>query len=158
MPETILYPLIGFEGKMYIGPAGKESPTDTGMILAENIKDPSFTYGFTDIEATLRRHQGTKAYAKGELDIEITFNMPDVKDPDQARAPDTAILLESLKNRKSPITIIMLDETGGEGIIGDFELFSGDKSEENDDQQAFDVTAKPSAAGRGAWWYEPPVS
>jgi hypothetical protein len=46
----------------------------------------------------------------------------------------------------------MLDEESGEGIIGDFELFGGDKSEEDDDLQAFEIEAKPSVAGRRVQW------
>jgi hypothetical protein len=50
----------------------------------------------------------------------------------------------------------MIDETGGEGPMGDFELFGGDKSEEDENLQAWEIEAKPSAAGRKLGWYTTP--
>jgi hypothetical protein len=66
---------------------------------------------------------------------------------------DAALILQSLRSRHMPLTIIMLDKEDGEGIIGDFELLGGDKSEEDENVQEFEIEAKPSAAGRKVEWY-----
>jgi hypothetical protein len=52
-----------------------------------------------------------------------------------------------------PLTIIMLDKTGGEGPIGDFEIMSGNKAEEDESAQEFEIECKPSVAGRAVGWY-----
>lgn len=150
------YLLMGFEGEIYIGPPGKSSPKDEGMILADIIRNPKYSLKYTDVDATLRRHKGTKAYIKGMLDLTINFTLPNLKKlADKSRSPDVALLLTSLRERRSPLTIIMVDEEGGEGPMGDFELFGGDKSEEDENLQEWQVEAKPSAAGRQVGWYTP---
>ncbi|MDR1922796.1 MAG: hypothetical protein LBQ66_00360 [Planctomycetaceae bacterium] len=147
--------LMGFEGNFYVGPVGLSTPNAVGMLLSESIREPKYGYEYSDVDATLRRHRGRKAHMKGLLDVEITFTLPNEKNDDGTRPADTALILESLRGRHTPITIIMLDEEGGEGLIGDFELFSGDKSEADDDVQAWEITARPSAAGRKVDWYPP---
>ncbi|MDR1493140.1 MAG: hypothetical protein LBT05_10515 [Planctomycetaceae bacterium] len=147
---------MGFEGKFYVGPSGKESPTASGMILADSVRNPQYTWQYTDVDATLRRHNGIKAYIKGMLDVSITFTLPNEKLASGSRSADAQLILDALRNRHTPITIIMLDVTGGEGLIGDFELFSGDKSEEDENLQEWTIEAKPSAAGRAVSWYETP--
>lgn len=149
------YMLMGFEGNIYVGPAGKTKPDDEGMMLADSIRNPKYGWKYTDVDGTLRRHRGVKAYIKGMLDVVVNFTLPNLKNDDGTRPEDVALMLESLKNRRKPITIIMVDEEGGEGIIGDFELFGGDKSEEDENLQAWEIESKPSAAGRKVGWYEP---
>ncbi len=161
MPKDTIqdqYLLMGFEGKIYVGPAGKTSPKDEGMMLADSIRNPKYSWKYTDTDATLRRHGGVKAFIKGMLEVVVNFELPNLKNNDGTRPADIALMLHSLKNRRAPITIIMVDEEDGEGIIGDFELFGGDKSEEDENLQAWDVEAKPSAAGRKVGWYEPPTN
>jgi len=143
------YITMGFEGAFYVGPRGGTSPDAVAMILAECIRNPKLTYSYSEVDATLRRHQGVKAYQKGLLDVTITFTLVNLK----PRTADLALMLNSMLGRRQPITIIMLDEAGGEGIIGDFELFGGDKTEEDEDVQAWEITARPSAAGRKVQWY-----
>jgi hypothetical protein len=149
------YLLMGFEGKIYVGPAGCTSPTESGMMLADSIRNPKYSWKYSDVDATLRRHNGVKAFIKGMLEVGINFTLPNLKNTDGTRPSDVALMLQSLKERRCPITIIMIDEEDGEGIIGDFELFGGDKSEEDENLQAWDIEAKPSAAGRKVDWYAP---
>jgi hypothetical protein len=149
---------MGFEGKMYVGPAGKTSPNDTGMVLADSIKDPQYSYQYSEVDATLRRNNGRKAYQKGILDVSISFTLPNEVTTGSNRTADSQLILNSLRNRHQPITIIMLDHDGGEGLIGDFELFSGDKSEEGENLQEWTIEAKPSVEGRPVDWYETPTS
>jgi len=153
MAETVQvqYPVMGFEGKFYVGPKGSTGPS--GMILAENVRNPKYSYKFSEVDATTRRHAGTKAYAKGMLDVEITFTLPNLKNDDGSRPADLALIFSSLHDRRMPISICMLDEEGGEGILGDFEILGGDKSEEDEDIQNIEVTAKPSVGGRKVEWY-----
>jgi hypothetical protein len=148
------YMTMGFEGKFYVGPKGCKSPTDPGVILADSVRNPKYSYKYGDVDATLRRHMGTKAYMKGMLDVGVSFTLPNLKNDDGTRPADTALILESMRERRQPLTIIMLDEEGGEGIIGDFELFGGDKSEEDENLQEWEIEAKPSAAGRKVEWYD----
>ena len=145
------YLLMGFEGKIYVGPAGSRSPDS--MILADSIRNPKYSWKYSDVDATLRRHQGVKAFIKGMLEVAINFTLPNLKNEDGSRPPDIALMLESLKERRKPIAILMIDEEDGEGIVGDFELFGGDKSEEDENLQAWDIEAKPSAAGKKVQWY-----
>jgi hypothetical protein len=147
---------MGFQGKFYVGPKGCTSHTAVGMVLAENVRNPSYSYSFSDVDATTRRHMGTKAYAKGMLDVEITFTLPNLKNDDGTRPADLALIFASLQSRRMPLTIIMLDEDGGEGPIGDFEILGGEKSEEDEDIQNIEVTAKPSVGGRRVEWYSAP--
>ena len=158
MPEQIAYLTMGFEGDMYIGPAGCTSHTDPQMMLAGSVKDPKYTYGYSDVDATLRKHRGNKAYQKGILDVIISFTLPNLEHDDGTRPADVALILASLRNRRMPLTIIMLDKDGGEGPIGDFEIFGGDKSEESENAQEFEIEAKPSVAGRAVDWYTAPVT
>ena len=155
MPTSALegqYMTMGFEGKFYVGPKGSTSPT--GMILADSVRNPKYSYKYSEVDATLRRHEGVKAYMKGLLDVSISFTLPNLKNDNGGRPADTALILESLKSRRQPIAICMLDEESGEGIIGDFELLGGDKSEEDENLQEWEVEAKPSASGRKVTWYE----
>ena len=144
--NTNEYPVMGFDGKMYVGPAGSTSISE--MILAECVKDPKYSYKYDEVDATTRKHGGVKAVAKGILDISVSFTLPNVK----SSAPDRALIMASLQSRRTPIAICMLDEEDGEGIFGDFELLGGDKSEEDASIQQFEVEAKPSVAGRPVKW------
>ena len=139
---------MGFQGQFYVGPKGSTDPST--MILADTVRNPKYTYQYGEVDATLRRHAGTKAYMKGLLDVSISFTLPIMQDES---SPSHALILASLQSRKMPIAICMLDSEGGEGIIGDFELFGGDKSEEDENLQEFEVSAKPSAAGRKVEWF-----
>jgi len=143
---------MGFEGAFYVGPAG--STSIASMILAENVRNPKYSYKFDEVDATTRRHKGTKAYAKGMKDVGISFTLPNLKNDDGSRPADLALILESLHNRRKPLAICMLDEDGGEGIFGDFEILGGDKSEEDEAIQEFEVEAKPSVGGRAIAWTE----
>jgi hypothetical protein len=148
--------LKGFEGKLYIADIQYQCTihTDTHVLLAEKIREPKYSYQYANIDATMRVHKGTKAYTKGVLDISIAFTLPIVKNDNGSYPTDTALMMECLLNRNKPITIFMLDEQNGKGIWGDFELYGGEKSEADDDLQAWDVTAYPSAVGRGVDKYE----
>jgi hypothetical protein len=153
--DKIAYVTMGFEGDLYVGPAGCTSPTDPQMMLAGSIKDPKYSYGYSEVDATLRKHRGNKAYQKGLLDVSVSFTLLNLYDDDGKRPADVALFLAALRSRRKPLTIIMLDKEGGEGIIGDFEVLSGDKSEGSEDAQAWDIECKPSvASSRKVDWYE----
>ena len=119
-------PVMGFEGKIYVGPRGTTSLTN--MILLEDVKDPTYTYKFDEVEVNTRRHGGNKVYAKGLKDVGISFTLPNIK----PAGPAVALVLQALHNRRMPIAIAMLDEEGGEGPFGDFEILGGDKAEETE--------------------------
>ena len=158
MPEQIAYTTMGFEGDMYVGPAGCTSHTDPKMVLAGSVRNPKYEYGYSEVDGTLRKHRGSKAVSKGMLDVAISFSLPNLIHDDGTRPADTALILESLRSRRKPLTIIMLDKEGGEGPIGDFEIMSGSKSEEDESAQEFEIEAKPSAAGRRVDWYKAPAT
>ena len=142
-------PVMGFEGKIYVGPRG--TTTLTNMILLEDVKDPTYTYKFDEVEVNTRRHGGNKVYAKGMRDIGISFTLPNIK----PAGPAVALVLQALHNRRMPIAIAMLDEENGEGPFGDFEILGGDKAEDGSSMQELSVEAKPSVAGRKVGWYTP---
>jgi len=149
MPFTYGTPLMGFEGKFYVGPAGSTSPAN--MTLADTVRNPKYSYKFSDVDATLRRHMGIKAYIKGMLDVTVSFTLPIMINESSA---SHALITNALKSRRMPIAICMISDEDGEGIIGDFEVFGGDKSEEDENLQEFEVECKPSAAGRPVSWYQ----
>ena len=144
--STNQYMTMGFEGAMYVAPRGATSTS--GMTLAGSVKNPKVTYSYDEVDASLRRHRGLKVVQKGMLDITINFTLPNIK----PRSADAALIFASMMDRRQPISICMLDEEGGEGFIGDFELLGGDKSEENENAQEWEITAKPSAVGNGVRW------
>jgi hypothetical protein len=153
---------MGFEGKFYVGLYDPDDPCtsqdDPRMVLAESIRNPKYSYKFDEVDVTLRKHRGTKAYQKGMLDISLSFSLPNMNDLPVEQIPaDAALILMSLRDRHMPLTIIMLDKEFGEGIIGEFELLGGDKSEEDANVQEFEIEAKPSAAGRKVEWYVSPL-
>jgi hypothetical protein len=127
------------------------------MMLADSIRNPKYSWGYSEVDATLRRHEGAKAYMKGMLEVSISFTLPNEKNTDGTRPPDTTLLLKAMRERHYPITIIMVDEANGEGPVGDFELFGGDKSEEDENLQAWEIDAKPAGAGRKVDWYTTPA-
>jgi len=139
MPTTTSndYMVMGFEGQFYVD-----------GVLAESIRNPKYSYQYSDVDATLRKHKGVKAYAKGMLDISVSFTLPNIK----PRQPDAVIILAALKDRRKTVKIKMLDEEGGEGIEGDFILLGGDKSEEDENVQEWEIEAKPAAAGNPVEW------
>ena len=134
---------MGFEGAFYVGPRGSNATQ-----LAESIRNPKLTYTYSEVDVTTRKHKGTKAYQKGLLDVTITFTLPNIK----PRTADAALIFASLMDRKQPIAIRMLDEPGGEGVFGDFELFGGDNSQEDENVQEWEITARPSSSGKPVEW------
>ena len=134
MSTQIMHAVMGFEGKFMVGP-----PTGAMTELTE-VRDPSIEITYTEVDVTTRRQRGMKAYQKGLKDVTVKFTLP-IFDPPSAAA---AIVLNSLQERRSPLKIEM--ESDGIGFNGLFELFSASKSEEGDNVQAWEITAKPSAA------------
>ncbi|MDR1478141.1 MAG: hypothetical protein LBJ00_04290 [Planctomycetaceae bacterium] len=145
---------MGFEGKMYI--ALGLGITDTkNMTEFEHVKDPKIGIAFDDVEVTLRIHKGVKAYEKGLVDYPISFSCPNVKDvtilnniTSYSEPEDIGIIKTALFARHQPISIMMVDPDG-DGFVGDYYVFTGDKTEEAADAQQFECEAKPSGVGKG---------
>jgi hypothetical protein len=141
---------MGFEGAFYVGPRG--TSTLTGMILLEDVHSVKYTHKFDEVEIPTRKHKGNKAYAKGKRDWGVSFTLPVMKPP----SPAVALILAALHDRRMPIAICILDEKGGEGPFGDYEIFGGDMSQNDDGIDEMEVEAKPSGVGRPVEWFQAP--
>lgn len=158
--ETVVK--MGHEGRLYLGPAGiVPLPGKTGVVELIHVKDVKYTYSFGQVDATMRKHRGTKASTKGALEISISFLVenvliPGVGNAAGTRPEDVKKILDALFARHKPVSLLMLDQPlalGGTGPCGDFELFPSDKSETDDAVQEWSVAAHVSAEGGGAGWY-----
>ena len=154
------YAMHGFEGDIYIAAAGTTpTPGAAGTIKLEHIREVTYTWGYGESDSQVRKHKGVKTYAKGSLDISINFTLVNMMIPPETqggaftRPPDVERVLEALRNRHDPISILMLDKDDGEGPCGDIEIFAGDKAEGDEDLQSWAITARPTVEGRGVGWY-----
>jgi hypothetical protein len=145
---------MNFEGKLYIGPAEAQSPTGTGMILAENIRNVQIQYNDAEVDATLRRHEGNKAYVRGVRDFSATLDLANIKNEDGTRPADIAFLLNARDSRRFMFSAFFLDENNGEGPFGDFIAFFGNGGEGDEDADKWSLTLRPAAFGRKLDWYE----
>jgi hypothetical protein len=167
------YMTLNFEGKLYIAPYSSTSPItspyasvtenggftlNTGAILAANIRNPQIHYADTEIDATLRRHLGNKAYVRGMRDFNATLELANLKLDNGTRPPDVALLLSALNDRRKLITAFFIDEELGEGPFGDFLLFFGDGGGEDDGVNMWNITMRPAAFGRALDWHETEVT
>jgi hypothetical protein len=167
MPErTSLDFVMGFEGNIYIGPAGSTLHTATGVVLFKNIKDPKIKSSYEEVDATMRRHRGDKAYLHGMRDIEVSFTMFNIKDivetinvdgevtdTEIKRPADVQLAYDAMFTRNKAVTLFLIDKAGGEGFYGDALLFADEKKEESGEVQQWEVKAKPSAHGTGFHTY-----
>jgi hypothetical protein len=142
---------MDFEGKMYVGASGAAAPTD--LILAENIRNVKIAYNDAEVDATLRRHEGNKAYVRGVRDFSVTLDLANIKNDDGTRPADIQFFLDSLNNRRKMFTAFFLDEAGGEGPFGDFICFFGDGNDGDEEAGKWSLTLRPAAFGRKVDWY-----
>ena len=122
------------------------------MMLLEDVSNVKYTYKFDEVPMSIRKHKGNKVVAKGALDVGVSFTLPNIK----PRSAAAALVYQALHSRRMPIAICMLDEAGGEGPFGDFEILGGDKNEEQESAQEIEVEAKPAAVGRKVEWFTAP--
>jgi hypothetical protein len=149
---------MGFEGKLYVGEPGSIYISE--MILCKNIKDVKITPAeFEEIDATLRRHGGNKAYLKGVKDIKISFTLANmitqtttseegvITDESEDHPEDVKKILEALYSRKKAVTFLAIPKVNGKGLRGDFLVFGKEKTEGEDEAQVWECEAKPAAFG-----------
>ncbi len=155
---TLTNTLMAFEGNMYIGAAGSGSISTTGMTWAENISELKLPSpgSFGEVEHTLKKHKGQKAYQKGPRDWIISFNISKEYTTTtvdnvttRSYASDVQMILNALQSRQ-PIHILLEDFEGGEGPVGDFLLFGSDYGDQ--DAQIIPVVAKPYAGAPAIKW------
>ena len=164
---TLTNTLMGFEGNMYVGAAGSGATSSSGMTLAENVSELKLpapgSYG--EVEHTLKKHKGQKAYQKGMRDWIINFSVskervtttttssdnPPVTTTTTSYAPDVQMILDALHSR-TPIHLLLEDFEGGEGPVGDFLLFGSEYSGSGEEAQIVPIVAKPYAGAPAVQW------
>lgn len=155
--SSISIPMLGFEGRVYVGAAGSgDSPA--ALTEAVNIRNVKYGWSFGEVDATLKKHRDKKAYLKGMADCVITFDLANVEDENGAKEADVALILEAARNRNAPIRVIMVDKESGEGPMGDFEVWAGEVSMNEEELQVFPCTLKPYAGANPVEWYPPSAS
>lgn len=141
--------MMAFEGRIAFGAAGSDELDIDALTEGENVQEMKIpapgSYG--EIEHTLKKHKGQKAYLKGLLDWILTFTMS--KEYTEAAgvrtyAADVQLVLDALRSRE-PIHIVMADYEGGEGPAGDFLLFGSEYDGSGEAAQVISITAKPFA-------------
>ncbi|GHT42981.1 hypothetical protein FACS189443_6520 [Planctomycetales bacterium] len=163
--DTIPYITMNFEGVLYLAPYSSSTPLvspygnsvntesetitlASGVIRAENVRNVKLSYSDTEVDATLRRHRGNKAYARGMRDFNATLDIANVKNSNGTYPPDVALFLGSLDNRRKMFTAFFLDEELGTGPFGDFLVFFGDGGDGDDDIDKWSATLRPATFGR----------
>ena len=160
MPDTLTNTFMAFEGNMYVGAAGSGATSPTGMTLAENVSELKLPApgSFGEVEHTLKKHKGQKAYLKGQRDWVLNFSVSKeytVTTVDnvttKSYAADVQMILNALQSRQ-PIHILLEDFEGGEGPVGDFLLFGSEYEGSGEGAQIIQVTAKPYAGAPAIQW------
>jgi hypothetical protein len=149
-PPVEQVPVMGFEGQIYVGPRG--TTTLAGMILLEDVHSVKYSDKFDEVEINTRKYKGDKTYAKGKHDWGASFTIPVIKPYSAA----VALILAAKDSRRMPIAICILDEEGGEGPFGDFEIMGGEMEQNDDGIQEMPIEAKPSGVGRRVEWFTAP--
>jgi hypothetical protein len=144
-----------FEGKMYVGEAG--ATATTGLTLVENVKNVKLSYSDAEVDATLRRHEGNKAYIRGIRDFSVTLDLANIKNDNGTRPADIQFFLSSMENRRYMFSAFFLDENGGEGPFGDFVCFFGDGNDNDEEGGKWSLTLRPAGFGRKLGWYKTPA-
>lgn len=126
------------------------------MILAENIRNVKIAFADAEVDATLRRHKGNKAYLRGVRDFSAALDLANIKNDDGTRPADIQFLLNSRSSRRTMFTAFFLDEENGEGPFGDFIAFFGDGGDGDDEADKWSITLRPAAFGRALDWYNTP--
>ena len=160
MPVTLTNTFMAFEGNMYVGAAGSGAISPTGMTLAENVSELKLPApgSFGEVEHTLKKHGGQKAYLKGQRDWVINFSVSKEyvettvdNVTTKSYADDVQMILDALQSRK-PIHLLLEDFEGGEGPCGDFLLFGSEYDGSGEAAQIVQVTAKPYAGAPAVKW------
>lgn len=155
MANTMTF--MAFEGQIYFGEAGSGSVDKSTMTLGENIQELKLpapgSYG--EVEHTLKKHQGAKAYLKGLLDWVLNFSISkeyaEGTDGERTYAADVQLVLDAARSR-TPIRILLEDYDGGEGPVGDFLIFASEYEGSGEAAQVISCTAKPYAGAGAVKW------
>ena len=147
--------LMAFEGKMEVG-STIGTAGDSSLIVAENVSEIKVNIGsFSEVEHTLKKHGGVKAYLKGLREDQLTFTLSmeyTTNNGARTLASDVQIIMAALRSR-TPIRIRLSDYDGGEGPVGDWLLWGGEASLDGDEAQQIQVTAKPYAGSDAIKWH-----
>jgi hypothetical protein len=154
-PAPTPYWVMNFEGKLYVGDPGKENIT--GLILVQNVRNVKISYNDAEVDATLRRHEGNKAYVRGVRDFSATMDLANIKNDDGTRPADIQFFLNSFQSRRKMFSAFFLDEENGEGPCGDFICFFGDGGDGDEEADKWSMTLRPAAFGRKVEWYKTPT-
>lgn len=156
MTATLTNAMMAFDGDIYFGAAGSDELDVAQLTKGENVQDLKLpapgSYG--EVEHTLKKHRGQKAYLKGVIDWILSFSIS--KEYTEAEgvktyAPDVQLVLNAAKSRL-PLHIVLTDSDGGEGPAGDFLIFASEYEGSGEAAQIVPVTAKPYAGAAAIKW------
>jgi hypothetical protein len=161
-PQEVTYtnPTYAWEGDMFIGDPKGSRQSLAGLLRADNIADLKTSLGnFTELENTLKKHKGNKAYVKGMQDTIVTFvlSLEYIEGPGGTRvyAPDVKMILDSMRTRNKPLLIILPRWEHGDGPAGTFEIWGSELPMAGDETQKISCTAKPYAGAEPVEWFTP---
>jgi len=127
MPDFIL----GMNAKIYYGTAGSTANTELS-----NVRDVTVTLEAGEADVTTRANDGWRATAPTLKECTVEFEMV-WKTTD---AGFTAIKSAFLNN--TTIALLVLSESGGEGMDGDFSITNFSRNEALEEAITVSVTAK----------------
>lgn len=148
--------MMAFEGEIFFGTAGSDTIDSSQMTQGENVSELKLPApgSYSEVEHTLKKHGGAKAYIKGLLDWVINFSISkEYTETNGTRtfAPDVQLVLDAAKSRK-PLRILLADYENGEGPVGDFLVFASEYDGSGDAAQIISCTAKPYAGAGAVQW------
>lgn len=146
---TYTNPTYAWESELYIAPGGSGRNSLAGAVRAENIKELKVTPAtFSELENTLKKHQGDKAYVKGQRDVQVTFTLSCEYSPgtgdSREYAPDVQMILDAIAERNHPLCLFSITPYG-HGFVGDFLVFGGEVTQDGDEIMNIPCTCKPYA-------------
>ena len=138
---------LGWKGKLYYGTAGT-TPTPSESNEVDECKNVTANINKGEVDATLRKHGGYQSYIGGLRLTSFEFSIPTDKASTQYQLFRDAFLNDTV------ISILGLDEEGGEGPDMDVEVFDFSRDEPIDDIMMTKIKLLPSArASRKPDWH-----
>ena len=138
--------IVGHFCKLLGGPAGTQPTKELELAFEVEISSEK-----AQIDATTRRNKKSKSYISGLMDHTLTFNYKYEVDDEGFE------LLRNAYYAGTPIALFASDEEGN-GVDGDWEIFSFNRTEPEEDTVQYAVTCKPAflpgTSGREPAWVD----
>jgi len=127
---------IGFECKMFRGPAGEKPTTEVKEVTSVTV-----TFEKSQIDLTSRSSAGWKVYKGGLKDLGVEFSL--FYDPED----ENFKAFQASYFDGTPLAVFIADDEGN-GVDGDFEVMNFSQPQELEESVKVSVTLKPTMAGQ----------